>query len=430
MTHRLEDEMQPIVVSMDNQEPEINTPQAGIQDIYVLIVREHEEEEEHLQVVDCTPVLPQKTSMLPAYAICCFSLFLIFSTLSFQCYCIFNPPIATITIIPKSQAVTLSGTVQLGRVLPPLTISQSQITATTGKGHQDARAATGYITLYNGQFQSITIAAGTIFTGARGVPIITDQDATIPAANPPIFGQVIVSAHAISPGVQGNIPAYDINQACCAASVLVKNTQSFYGGQDERTYTTVAQKDINSVSTLLKTTIARSVTGALQDKLKPNEQLQLLPCSPTVTSDHRPGDEASQVKVTASQTCSAVAYNSQELETKAAVFLATQALHKTGAGYSLFGNVHISVKQASVTSSTKPLVFVSFKASGTWIYGLSQQSQQQIKHLIAGKTTQQAMNMLASLSGIEQISIRCSGFGDATRLPKQSSNIHIAFIVV
>jgi hypothetical protein len=220
MTNRLEDDMQRYVESMinqENQEPEIHTAQEGIQDIYVLIVREHEEEEENPQVIESTPVFPQKISMMPVFAICCFYPLLIISSLAFQLYCIMNPSIATVTIIPKSQQVTLSGTLQLGRVLPPLTISQSQTTPTTGKGHQDAQAATGYITLYNGQFQNVTIAAGTILTGASGIEVVTEQDATIPAGNPPSYGQVNVSAHAIRPGVRGNILAYDINQACCAA---------------------------------------------------------------------------------------------------------------------------------------------------------------------------------------------------------------------
>src|SRR6266487_6847208 len=60
-------------------------------------------EEEHAQVVDSAPFTPQKISVMPAYAICLFYLLLIFSTLAFQLYCIVNPTIATITIIPRSQ---------------------------------------------------------------------------------------------------------------------------------------------------------------------------------------------------------------------------------------------------------------------------------------------------------------------------------------
>ena len=440
MTNHLEDELQRIEESMDIQNnsqhqntPEITEQETGPEETIhihyfpdaIVILKD----EGQALVVDSTPVLSQKTSMMPAYAICCFYVLLLGSTLAFQLYCIVNAPVATITIIPKSQQVALSGTMQLGRVLPSLTISQSQTTATTGKGHQDAKAAFGYLIFYNGQFQNVTIPAGTIFTGASGVQIITNQDATIPAANPPSFGQVTITAHAINPGVKGNIPAYDMNQACCAASVLVKNTQ-FTRGQDERDYQTVAKSDITSIAIPLKAAVSQSMKGALQGQLKPNEQLQLLPCTPTVTSNHRIGAEATSVKVTVSQTCSAVAYNSQQVETKAMTFLAAQARQKTGAGYSLFGTAHVSVTQAAVTGTTKPLVFLSFKAQGTWIYGLSSTAQQQIKHFIAGKTTQQAVTLLASLPGVEQTSIQFTGFGDDTRLPKQSRYIHITLFVV
>jgi hypothetical protein len=211
--NNLEDEIRAIVANMDNeqnsQEQDTNTakPQDEIQDVYVLIVREQEEAEEapdNTQVVDSTSVIPQKISFIPVYAVCLFYLLLLFSTLAFQAYEILNPPIATVTVIPKSQIITLTGTLELGRVIPPLTISQSQTTATTGKGHQYAKQAQGTITFYNGQFQYVTIAAGTILTGASGIQIVTDQDTTIPAGNPPSYGQISVSAHAINAGVRGN----------------------------------------------------------------------------------------------------------------------------------------------------------------------------------------------------------------------------------
>ena len=441
MTNSLEDELQRFAASMNDQQnsQQQNTPEIPEQETQpeetihihyfpdaIVILKE----EDQAQVVDSTPVLPQKTSFLPSYAVWALYLFCILAYIAVVLYCIMNPLTATVTIMPKSQTVTLSGMLQLGRVLPALTISQSQTTVTTGKGHQDARAATGYITFYNGQFQSITIAKGTILIGSSGVQIITDQDATIPAANPPIFGQVTISAHAINPGMRGNIPAYDMNQACCTTSVLVKNVQPFSGGQNERDFSTVSTHDIHKISTPLNAAVTHSMQGALQGQLKPGEALQLLPCSPIVTSDHNFGQEATQVKVTVSQTCSAVAYNSQDLATIAAALLSQQALQKVGAGYSLFGTVHVSVKQASVASTTKPLVFVSFKASGTWIYGLSQTAQQQIKHLMAGKTTQEALKLIASLPGVEQSSIRFTGFGDASRLPKVSRYIHIILVVV
>ncbi len=438
----LEEEVNRIVATMDEQHNGQEQKQPGTSEqetepeetIHIhyfpdAIVILKEETPEQAQVVDSTPVTPQKISVMPAYAICLFYLLLIFSALAFQLYCMVNPPIATITIIPRSQQVTLSGTLQLGRVLPPLTISQSQVTPTTGKGHQDAKAATGYITLYNGQFTEQTIAAGTILTGSDGIQVVTDQDAHLPPDNPPVNGQATVAAHAINSGSAGNIQALDINTTISSA-VFVKNLNAFTSGQDERNYQTVAKADISSVVTPLKTSVMHSMRLALQGQVQPNEQLYILPCSPTFTSDHQPGAEATHVKVVVSLTCSAIAYNAQELATKATAFLASQAQQKTGAGYSLFGTVHVWVKQASVNHTTTPLVFLSFSASGTWIYGLSHTAQEGIKKLIAGKTTQQALQMLASLKGIGQVSIHFTGFGDTTRLPKQSSYIHITLLVV
>src|SRR5207244_1142652 len=144
----------------------------------------------------------------------------------------------TITIIPQQQALTTTATFPIGRgpwdvqgrVLPALTLSQSQTVQAAGKGHQDARAATGTLTFFNGQLQRVTIPAGSTFIG-NGVRITTDDTATIPAAdpttNPPTFGQMQVSAHAVLPGASGNIQAYAINESCCAASVIVKNLAPF-----------------------------------------------------------------------------------------------------------------------------------------------------------------------------------------------------------
>jgi VCBS repeat-containing protein len=449
MTNRLEDEIWRIVESMEHEAhtsqeqdlpgateqklaPETNTqtPPDEPQDVYVLIVREREEEEDHAQVVDSTLVISQKPSLLPAYAFCCCSVLLIVSMLAFQLYCIFNPPTATVTIIPKSQHVTLSGTLQIGRLLPPITISQSQTTPTTGKGHQDARSATGYITFYNGQLQSVTIPAGTILTASHGVQVITEQDALIPQALPPTEGQVTITTHSINPGVRGNIAASEINQSCCAIAVLAKNTQPFAGGQDERDFQTVAKSDIATIAIPLKTAVAQSVAGAFQGQLNPQERLFLLPCRPTVTSDHQPGQEATAVKVTVSETCSAVAYSSQELAKEATDLLIHRSATQLGTGYGLFGNVQTSVTMATVSNTAKPQVFLAFYAQGTWVYGLSKPAQEQIKRLIAGQTTQDALQLVTALPGVEQAAIRFTGFGDDTRLPKQSRLIHLAFVVV
>jgi hypothetical protein len=391
-----------------------------IQDIYVLIVREREEEAQQSQVVESAPTKQVKQNFayvtLCIVLLCCLPMF---GSIAFQVYALLNPPIATITIVPKTQAVTLTGTLQLGRVLHQITLRQSATTPTTGKGHQDAKAARGLIAFYNGLFTSQIIQAGTILTSSSGVQIATDQAAEIPAANPPNLGQTTVSAHAIQTGTQGNITGYDIDTPCCLTAVKAVNTTYFTGGQDERDFSTVSTQDIHTVSTQLIPTLTQNMQAALHNQLTPQEQLQPLPCTPTQTSDHQIGQAATLVKVTFSETCSGIAFNTQKLTSKVTQLLTSQAIQKLGTGYSLIGDAHVTVNQA--TEHNKKVV-LSFSSQGTWVYAVKSAEQQRIKSLIAGKTKQEAEQLLASMPGIEQASIR---WGDETKLPKNSKSIRV-----
>src|SRR5258708_10879456 len=100
-----------------------------------------------------------------------FFLFLCFASIALQLNFILNPPIATIILIPKSQTFSLNATAQLGRLLPPTTLSQEKTVPTTGKGHQDARAAQGTITFYNGQLSQQFVPSGTMLTTSNHLQV-------------------------------------------------------------------------------------------------------------------------------------------------------------------------------------------------------------------------------------------------------------------
>ncbi len=378
---REQDDQQP---QPENEEPE------EIIDVY--FVRREAKPEDTQQVVDSTPPSQNPPSQLFTAAAVFFCLIIPISSILFQLSLVFNPPIATVTIIPNVQTFTLKSTLHLGRLLHP--------------------------------FTSQTIQAGTVLSGPDGVQIITDQDALIPAGNPPSYGQVTISAHAVQAGKTGNIPAYDINSACCLASVLAKNPENFTGGQDARDFQTVAKTDISNVATPLKTTLAQSTQGALQGQLKEGEEIVTLPCSPTVAADHQAGDEATKVTVTVSETCSAAAYNSQELKEKATQLVTSQALKKLGVGYSMLGENQITGTQIT---TARPTPTLTFSTQGSFVYGLSETAQEHMKSLIAGKTKQEAMHILATFPGIKSISMQ---WDEQTKLPVNTRLIHIVIIVL
>ncbi len=447
MTSQYAKEVQEILANQDVEEnnrqpktePHTERPdsqlQEPIQDIYVFIVREKEEDEEDAQVIDSTATTApdaqardtQKPSYPHIYALSVVYLVLLLSILTVQLWLLLNPPIVTITIVAQSQQITLTGTLQLGRVIAPITLTQSQTVPTTGKGHRDARSATGFITFFNGQFQSATVPAGTTVTGSDGVAIVTDQTAYIPAERqtiPPTLGQATVSAHALTPGVRGNIATGDVNQRCCAPSLLAQNTAPFHGGADERDFRTVTTHDLNEVATSLKTTLAQSMQAALQSQVQSGEALLTPACPPTVTADHQLGEEAVHLHVTVSETCSAVAYNSQELKGKVTDLLTRQAVQTLGTGYSLLGDIQVTVKQATITHPTT--VFLSYVSEGTWVYALTSQEQHRLKELIAGKSKRNALQLLQSLPGIQSASIV---WNENTKLPNDINAIHFVILV-
>lgn len=446
MRSNYRDEVNKILASLDddknNQETEPKTEIPAtpspepLREIHFIFVREEDEQEiidsdVLVEDLDTTPLptqqAPQPTSNV-AIAVWLFGLLVPLFCIAVQLYFIINPFTVNVTLLARSQQLSLTGTLQLGRELNPITLSQSQTVPTTGKGHQDARSATGYITFYNGQLQSVTVPAGTYLTSTSGIQVITDADANIPAAdptaNPPVFGQTTVPAHAVNSGSRGNIPTYDISQPCCLASVIAKNLQSFTGGQDERNFQTVAKSDIDNTAAPLKDTLTQSLQGALTGQLKNGETLKILPCNPTVIPDRHTGQEATQVKVTVSLTCSGIAYNDQELTDKVTQLLTSQATTKLGAGYSILGNPQITVNSAT----TAKQVILSFTTVSTWAYALTSQEQEHIKTIMAGKTKQQALQLLYSLPGIESVSMQSSGFGDDNRIPKDTKYIHLLII--
>ncbi len=333
------------------------------------------------------------------------------------------PPIAHITLILRSQEVHATATLQTGRILAPLTLSQSVAVPTTGRGHQDPKQATGTITFYNGQLNSAFIPSGTALTGQDGVQIVTTQDATIPPGNPGTgYGAVTVTAQAINSGTQGNIPARDINAGCCATAVLAVNLTPFSGGQDKRDFSFVTKSDIENAATPLKAALVQSVTAALQTQLSGQEQLATFPCAPQVSADHQVNDEAAQVKVTATLTCSAAAYSQTTLEQQATKLLTAQALKTVGPGFILYGATQITISHAIPTRPTPTLVL---SLSGIWTYTLSSSQQQHIKDLVKGKTYREALSILRSLPGIEKVSL---AWDENAKLPRDTKDIHVLLI--
>src|SRR6266849_788103 len=300
-------------------------------------------------------------------------------------------PHTLVVLYTKAKPASLTTTLDLPtRTVAPVTLTRFATIATTGTGHQDARAATGTLILYNGSSTPQYVPLGSVFTGGDGVKVTTDQSVTIPAANLPAIGSLPVFAHALYPGSQGNIAALDINIAL--SNVLkVRNEASFTNGRDARTYRAVATQDITALTSTVNDALTHAFTTAFT--LQPGEEAIPTNCHGSTSTTHQIGEEAQSVTLTASKTCTAVAYNQDEL-----IKAATAAFMKTrpATTYHIVGSVQTRVK--SVTPLTLAL-------SGKWVYTFSQGYLEFLAQEIQGDSPAKARAYLLKTGVISYASV-------------------------
>lgn len=373
-------------------------------------------------IVDTQPLYsapPVKGILLAAIA----GMLLPFAVLSFSLYLALIMPPITVTLFSKEQAVVSVNTIQLAnaRALQPITIREDETGNATGKAHQDAAAARGTITFFNGLYSQQYVPARTQLISAIGIAVATDQAVYVPAGNPPFYGQATVPAHALTAGANGNIAAYSINTACCFASGRAENTVGFIGGADARDYTYVRQSDIARLTADLLPTVTNAMQPKLTGDLAEGEQLYQFPCSPRVSTNHSPGDETASLTVSVSETCRGIAYDPQEIAAKASKAVTQKALLQLGSGYELLGAPTANIQAMSEVKAT---ITARIQSQGVLIYQL--RNLDKLKTQLAGKKTPQAVSLLRSLPSIANVQI--TGLDQEERLPKNADALHLMVV--
>ncbi len=321
-----------------------------------------------------------------------FCLCLIVGSLAGMVYQLITYPKTLVILYAQEKPATLTTTLDIPtRTLAPVTLTRQRTTPTTGHGHQDAKSAAGTLTFYNGNANPQIVARGTVFTGADSIQVATDQSVIIPAANPPAFGQATIPATTIRAGTSGNIQSYDIN-GTVSSSLFVKNLQAFTGGRDARTFKAVGQSDIDSLTSTIQKTLETTFMTAFS--VRPSEQAQPTNCHTTTAANQKVGDEAQTVTLNGSETCSAIAYNQNQLqETATRIFIAKT---RPGTRYTLVRSLTLTM--VSVTPLTVHL-------TDAWVYVVSQEYEQSLAQAIQGETPAQARSYLLHTGVISHANI-------------------------
>ncbi len=342
---------------------------------------------------------------------------------------------STVTIVPDSKTVNNSYLINAvpgnpdatkrevsARVVTGSSASQSKTVNATGVKKTQAAAARGTLTFINGSFAAYTVGSGTPIQIGNGISIVTDAPVTIPAAVPGgNQGRRSVGAHASAGGANGNIAAHTISGTCCSSSnsIFVENSTAFSGGQDPQNYTFVQQSDIDSAISTLQPPLVVQAQNALKSQIHSNEQVTgSTTCTPALGQDHNAGDKASSVTVTVSVTCKAEVYDQSAALLLAANLLKTKATNDLGSDYGLVGDV---VTQSTTQGVNKGVVSLLVSAKGVWVYQFTPSRQQDLKKLIAGRSTADATTILKSQRGVSDVTFDPKG----TTLPTNLDGITI-----
>lgn len=415
MQKSLDEDINRILASLDEGEQENTQPLPNGQpkeeyDVYIepdriTVVKRPEPPERIIESVppdSATPVQP--VHYFPAIFIVCLELALILSCLAFELYLAFIVPSAIITITSREANLAMQTTLTLpAKVLPPINFTKTQTVTTSGRVHQAATQAHGYVTFYNSLTEPQTIDAGTLLVGSDGVQVVTDEKAYIPAGNLSTNGQRTISAHALNYGTEGNIAQGDIYGACCKPFIQAVNS-AFTRGQDQRDYQAVAKEDIDAVVNTLTSQFQQRLQETLSVQVPTTETLITpVSCHTGIQTSEPIGAEARQVSVTVSQTCQPTSFNTDAMQRQAESILTQKAYKTLGNGYTLLGDVAIHINK-TVAKDQRVLIAVS--SSGTWA---RQYHLQHLAILISGKSQKDAQKILLQQQGVEHIQMQVSG---------------------
>ena len=357
-------------------------------------------------------------------------------------YLFANPTTARVSIQPESKHIQNAATITVvtahpdptqqqiaGARLLSFTSAHTLTQTATGKGYAQATSASGTMemTAYVPTYGTATISAGTRLTGYDGITIVADQTVTAYDDN---SGRqtVYFHAHVVTPGAQGNIPAYAFHYIDHPGQnwhAEFYNVTPFTGGQNAGPYTFVQQNDISTGKQTLTPTAELSTFATLLIKRSANEQWVSTPtCVPNATTDHNPNDRVRQFQVTVAATCSGEVYNTQIVKEAASQRLATIASNTLAKGYQLAGNISTTITNVQVVENQQGTLSISVRSQGTWVFQFTRFQKQQLLHLIRGKSASDAQEALLRQKHIAHVTIVITyGFWLWNTLPTDEGKI-------
>ncbi|HTK07298.1 MAG TPA: baseplate J/gp47 family protein, partial [Ktedonobacteraceae bacterium] len=319
-----------------------------------------------------------------------------------------------------------------GRQVSAKSPQEIQTVIATGRGLHPAIAAKGSVVVSQIHLTVISptgnsLAVSSIPDG-DGRSITTDEEVPISDG-----ATVTIPAHATVAGSGGNLPAHDLDGPIQIVDAMnnspigtayVANPAAFTGGQDATSYVFVQQSDIDNAAKAMTAQLTPGMKEQVQAQIHKDDLLvHAIACTSDTGADHKANDEAANVTVKVTVSCNTLVYTAQTLHDAAVKAYQSDGSARFGSGYGVVGDI-VAGKPAPADEG----VF-TMQIDGIWSYQYTQAHLQEIKSLIAGKKSGDALKLLQARKDIQHVSLTTSG-GLGTAVPTALDNIqlHVATV--
>lgn len=277
-------------------------------------------------------------------------------------------------------------------------------TQVTGK-KEVGNKAKGTVTIYNNFDTKKTLSSGTVIASGNSLDFTLDKEISVGSASGDIFSgtkpgtaQGAVTASKI--GTEYNLPSGTKFTVDGSSSIAAKNDGAFSGGT-KKEVTIVAKKDVTKVTDELPKSLQDKAKEEIGKKINPDEEV--LPFYDNVELskkklDRNEGDEAKIVTLNATATFTYFTYKKDDLEQ----FAQTIVKNRLGDDNTI-SDTGISTTLKDIKDGDDKKASAKVTISGGIMPKLD---TTKLKKDIAGKSFEEAKDMITKLPQVENVDIR------------------------
>jgi hypothetical protein len=345
-------------------------------------------------------------------------------------------PTATVTLVPVEKSI--SADLVYGLATPgnnydvsiqPVAITHTSTfdkkIPTTGERFEPDGTAAGSVLLTNPLLQEVTVPSGTALTGKNGMNYVTQENVSVPAADPYgslSFGSATVAVAAASAGDSGNTDAGTV-VGQLDSGIFFNNRDAISGGTMKR-IAVVSQADLDALKQAATADLSGKVDKDFQSSIQSG--LQLVPDSTSKTDPAfqyslNAGQDGTEVSIHATQTVTGEVFDPGKLNALAKEEAARQLAAKAGTNEIILGDTVTIGDPVPLPGG----ISFSRHATARTRAVISADEQKSLEKQIVGKGEDDVQAILGSMSDVASYHIAIKPTWLPQHMPELNSHIKI-----